>query len=302
MQRIDLAVGLAVVKAEANAVHTAAFNFVGPQIRLRGQSIAENARAGHFDHGSHPLVVPIENRNAAVFGGRQRLGQFRLGLLNALDGAQPAQVAGTHVGDDAHVRAAKFTQARDFAGVVHAHLQDGPLVLVIQAEQGQGQALFIVQVAGRGERDKALLDDRRGQLFSTRLAYTARDADDAQIVARAVDALEAARILQPNLSVVYQIGDGRSGRGMGRQLGRQGPAPPGAVDQRRPLGRSLFPSVHFADNGAGASRQGCAHIGMTVGLLTRQRDKEIARLHVPAVQYRSTDGRGRQGHRRQFTS
>ena len=71
---------------------------------------------------------------------------------------------GADVGDDAPVGRGDAGQGGDLAGVVHAHLDDGDLVLRLQAQQLQRQAEGVVEIALRLEHVE-LCAERGGDGF-----------------------------------------------------------------------------------------------------------------------------------------
>ena len=78
----------------------------------------------------------------------QGLHQFCLRLCYALDGAQPFQMYGAHVGHDADLWACYIAQEGDLAQRIHAHLEHCSLVFRLKGNQGEGETYLIVVVAG----------------------------------------------------------------------------------------------------------------------------------------------------------
>ncbi len=97
--------------------------------------------------------------------GRQRVHQleFRAGDAGLAVG-KVLNVRRAHVGDHAPVRRGYQRQGGDFAGVVHAHLDDRELVLRFEAQQLQRQAKAIVEIA-LGLEDVELCAQSGGNRF-----------------------------------------------------------------------------------------------------------------------------------------
>ena len=105
-------------------------------------------------------------------------------------------VLALRVVDHCQRRRGDCRQARDFARMVHAHLDHGRLVLLAQAEQGQWHADFIIQVAARGQARffaKGRRQDGRNHLLDGGLAIAAGDANDGQVEAAAPEIGDAAQ-------------------------------------------------------------------------------------------------------------
>ncbi len=92
---------------------------------LLGLTVKEDACLRARGHGGYVGVVPVEY-GRAVWG--QGVHQLRLGGGDSADRAQPLQVHGAHVGDDADPGPGDAAEKVDLAGAVHRHLQDGALV------------------------------------------------------------------------------------------------------------------------------------------------------------------------------
>ena len=75
--------------------------------------------------------------------------QLVLGARNSGDRLEELQVDRRHHGHHAAVRLRQLGQGGDFAGVRHAHLDDGDLVLRLELQQLQRHAEVIVQIALR---------------------------------------------------------------------------------------------------------------------------------------------------------
>ena len=94
-------------------------------------------------------VGAVEERDAV---GGQRGDQFEFGARDAgLALGEILDVRGADVGDDAPVGRGDAGEGCDFAQVVHAHLDDGILVLGLEAKELQRQAEGIVEIAMRFE-------------------------------------------------------------------------------------------------------------------------------------------------------
>ena len=88
-------------------------------------------------------------------------------------------MCGADVGDDAPVGRGDACEGGDFAGVVHAHLDDRNLVLGFEAQQLQGQAKGVVEIAD-GFEDVEFCAERGGDgFFGGGFAGRAGDGDDA---------------------------------------------------------------------------------------------------------------------------
>ena len=94
-------------------------------------------------HGVQQGVVSVEDGQAALFQVRENL---TLRLQDTLSAAQKLDVGVANVGDDRHIGAHHGAQIFDLPEVVHARLYDSSLVLIAQAQQGQGRADVVVEI------------------------------------------------------------------------------------------------------------------------------------------------------------
>ncbi len=88
---------------------------------------------------------------------------------------------GADIGDDTHGGLGQVTQERYFSGHIKAHLQHGPLVTGTQAQQGEGQADFVIQIALVFEGVIALAKHFGHQFFGGRFADAAGYSDYAHV-------------------------------------------------------------------------------------------------------------------------
>ena len=107
-------------------------------------------------------VVAVEEGDA-VRG--QRGDQLEFGASNArLALGKIFNVRGADVGDHAPVGRGDARQRGNLAGVIHAHLDHGEFVLRHEAQQLQGQAEIVIQIA-LGFEDAELCAERGGDGF-----------------------------------------------------------------------------------------------------------------------------------------
>ena len=128
-------------------------------------------RLGPRRHPPDPLVVGIEDSDAV---GRERLDELALRLLDSLDRPDPRQVNRLDRGDDADLRPPDPGQVGDLAADVHAHLEDGRLVVRPEPHDRQRQADLVVLVALVLEGHEIAREDRRDRLLRRGLGDAAR--------------------------------------------------------------------------------------------------------------------------------
>ena len=134
---------------------------------------------GPGGHPPDPLVVGVEDRRAV---GRQRLDELALGPLDRVERADPATGGRGWTAVTTPIRGrADRGQLGDLAADVHAHLEDGGLVLRAEAQDGQRQADLVVLVALALERPEAAAQDRRDRVLRRGLGDGAGDADDERV-------------------------------------------------------------------------------------------------------------------------
>ena len=208
---VDAAVFPAMVKAEADALHAQAFDFVGPQIRFGGEAIEEGPGSGGGRHRPNAGVVPVENDRASVLRVGKSLYQLSFGLRDPVYRSQPLQMGGADIGHDADLGPRQVAQQANLPEIVHPHLQHGPLVARVQPEESQRQPLFAVEVAGVVMGAVTLREDRCSQLFCAGFAYAAGHANYPQIGAGAMQALKDADRLKSRVGVGDDVGDGAAG-------------------------------------------------------------------------------------------
>ena len=70
-----------------------------------------------------------------------------LGFQDAVSGFQKLQMAQADIGDHTGIRPRDFSQAVHFSEVADSHFQDRDLMLRAQAENGQRNSQFIVEIS-----------------------------------------------------------------------------------------------------------------------------------------------------------
>ena len=98
---------------------------------------------------------------------------FALGLQDFFAGAKVLHVGVPDVGHEDYVGFHHGGEVVDFARVVHAQLQHGDFVGVIQTEQGQGEADFTVHVALGFQDVEAFAQDGGGHVLGGGFAHRA---------------------------------------------------------------------------------------------------------------------------------
>jgi hypothetical protein len=140
-------------------------------------------RAGEFPPQRQVGVVGIEHGERVR---RQAFDEFAFGARYRRDAAETFQMRRAGVADHTHRRAGDVGQMRDFAAMVHAHLDHRCPVRRAQVEQRQWHAYVIVAVASRGEHRAQARRQRGGQQFlDGGLAAGSGDGDQRQIEAPA---------------------------------------------------------------------------------------------------------------------
>src|SRR6266545_3910576 len=120
------------------------------------------------------FVVGVENSGAA---GREGRDQFVLGASDAGERIEIFEVNGRDDGDHSDFRLGDFCERRDFAGVRHAHLDNGHLLFRLQLKQHQGKAEMIVEVPLRLQYRVASRQHMGDGFLGSGFAGGARDTD-----------------------------------------------------------------------------------------------------------------------------
>jgi hypothetical protein len=165
-------------------------------------------------------------------------------------------------GHDADLGPADRGQLADLPADVHAHLEDGGLVIRTETKHGQRQADLVVLVALVLERDQLRGEDGRDRLLRRGLRDRARHADDERVEATAPrrrDGVEPAQRVRDLDDRGVDAVEGDAVRRVGHDRGRR------AVRQRR------------------------ADERVAVRVLARQRDEQVARDDLPRVDRAAED-------------
>ena len=133
-----------------------------------------------------------------------------------------------HVDDEGHRRPREFRQARDFADLVHAHLDDPDAGCGIAIAQRQRHAPEIVEAGGAGER----LGIGGDEFLCGRLAGAAGETDDGTAVARPRGAAERPKAVDQcvlddelrNADAFNAVRHDHRDRAGGLRIGRELPA------------------------------------------------------------------------------
>jgi len=83
------------------------------------------------------------------------------------------------VGEDADLRTGNFTQTSNLPGFIETHFQYHAVITRPEAQEGEGKANLIIEVALVLEGAVALRENLSGEFLGGGFADTAGDADDA---------------------------------------------------------------------------------------------------------------------------
>ena len=152
-------------------------------------AVADDAvEAPLLRHGDEMLVGGVEEHQSAV--GLEEVVELALGALHALERSEALQMGAADVGDEAAGGLNVFHELLDVARVGGAHLDDGNLVVGIEAEQCLGHTDVVVEVALGVHHVVFLSQDGRNEFLGSGLAVGAGDADDGDVELAAVLARE----------------------------------------------------------------------------------------------------------------
>ena len=99
-------------EAERHPVEPARLDLVRAHVGVVGEAVGHRPGARPRGHPAHPLVVGVEDREAAVGGRGQRLDQLGLGVLDRVERADPRQVDRLDRGHDPDLGQADAPRAR----------------------------------------------------------------------------------------------------------------------------------------------------------------------------------------------
>ena len=184
--------------------------------------------------------------------------ELSLGLFHALETAEAHQMGLAHVGDEAVRRLAYPGQGGDIVGMVRAHLHDGDVRVRADAQDGQGHADVVVQVALGGRDREVGGQDLADEFLGGRLPVRAGQADDRDVQVLPM----AGRQLLEGLERIRE------------------PEQPGVV----PL------DIVVHDGVGGAGLEGLRSIGVPVERLPFQGDEKLAGLQGPGVRIHAVRG------------
>ena len=192
----------------------------------------------------------------------------------------------THVGHNAYMWPAQFTQTLNFTQGIHAHFKHSAFMAGVQCQECQRQTLFAVQITGVVQRSIFPPHHRRADFFGRCFAHTTRDANHTQGWVGAMGSMKATHILQRQRAVVNDVGEWQMSGSIGWYFRVCLPTTCRAIDNRRAsISRHLSPTL-FADHRLCASFQSRCNKIMTIVCCTRKRHKEIARADVAIVERR----------------
>jgi len=67
-------------------------------------------------------------------------------MHHTFDGANPFKVCRADIGNYSDIRHAHFAEPCYFPRSIHAKLDHGPFMAVIEVEEGEGKAYFIIKI------------------------------------------------------------------------------------------------------------------------------------------------------------
>ncbi len=224
---------------------------LGAERRALGEAEGDQAPSSACREGHQLFRVGVDDAGRA---GAHRLEELGLGGRDRGDVREVAEMSPADIRDDADVGVCDLRERGDLARVVHAELEDGDLRVSGDAQQREGQAPVIVEVALRAGDCEACAERRFCQAPGRRLPARARDRDDLQVATCPLVLRERAesggRVLAADHGGVRGrldgVGDDERGRaGLGRVGGEAVPIEARAADREE--------DVTFRD-GAGVDR------------------------------------------------
>ena len=144
----------------------------GIEIALRCEPECDRLNAFHIGDGGEFVVVAINDDMSIGLNEIKHLG---FSFQNAVSINEVLQVAAPYIGHNHGVGACHLCQAVHFAKVADAHFQHRQLVIASQAENGDGQAEFVVEIAFGFECLIFPAQHTVGHLFGARFTHTAHD-------------------------------------------------------------------------------------------------------------------------------
>ena len=132
----------------------------------------------HRSERSHPRIVSVEHGGAARSEGLDQAALFGGDLVN---GGEVAHMRCTDIRDHADVRSGEPREGSHFAGMIDADFNDRHFRPRRDAEQGERQAEFVVQVAFGLCRRHETLQQVGNDVFGGRLAAAAGDGDHGPV-------------------------------------------------------------------------------------------------------------------------
>ena len=131
--KVNIAAQLFNGENKARAIEATLANLFGANVGSRIGSVEKSALAHAAREGGDAVVVGVED---GVAVGRECGDELELGARDAGDSVrEELEMHGCDVGDDAPVGLGDLRERGDLAGVIHAHLEHGDLVLRLKAEQ-----------------------------------------------------------------------------------------------------------------------------------------------------------------------
>ena len=126
------------------------------------------------------LVIGVDKDDTALTSG-QVVVQLALSVDNAFQRTEALQVGFSHVSDQATGGLGSLGKGLDVARVACPHLDNGNLVVGIQAEQGLGHADVIIVVALGGHDMVTLSQNLAHEFLGRRFAVGASDTHDRDV-------------------------------------------------------------------------------------------------------------------------
>ena len=137
-------------------------HILNSEVRALTEAKGHNSPLETVRKPAHALVVMIQHGRSRR---SQVLNQLVLGSRNRLEGVKELQVHGSDVGEDPHLRLRDLCEQGNLARRGHRQFQHRRLVVRFKRQQGQGQAVIVVQVPGRFVHPQAFTQDGRDHLL-----------------------------------------------------------------------------------------------------------------------------------------
>ena len=166
------------IDGTGGSLKSKSLHIAGTELAVIAESEEDGAYALDRRRLSQQIVVSVQDDGSAVLHVLDHLGLL---AEDPFSGLEEFQMCHTDIGDYTDIRRRDGREPAHLAEMIHAHLQDSDLVLLVHLKNGDRKPPFVVKIPQCLMHTVFLCDDRGDHLLGTSLPGASGDTDNFYI-------------------------------------------------------------------------------------------------------------------------